>query len=105
MSQRIHTTLRKGFEDFRDFVNPLIALRAELAGEPTRLVRAAGGQLIDVEGRVIEDFHGTQAFGHRNPAITAAVREFLESDSPSWFPSRVNPYSGHLAKRLCERVA
>src|SRR5262245_49654937 len=101
---RLADILRKGFDDFREFVNPLIASRAELAGEPTRLVRVEGGRLIDVDGKTIEDFHGTQAFGHRHPAITKAVRDLLDSDAPSWFPSRVNPFAGSLARRLCERA-
>lgn len=96
--------LRRGFEDFREFVNPMIALRAELAGEPTRILRADGGRLVEADGKVVEDFHGTQAFGHRHPAITGAVQAFLSSDSPSWFPSRVSPFAGSLARRLCERA-
>jgi acetylornithine/succinyldiaminopimelate/putrescine aminotransferase len=103
MAARIEDILRRGFEDFRGFVNPLIAQRAELAGEPLRIIHVREGRLEDTEGQLIEDFHGTQAFGHRNPAIAAAVRQFLDSDSPSWFPSRVNPYAGSLARRLCER--
>jgi acetylornithine/succinyldiaminopimelate/putrescine aminotransferase len=100
----IETILRKGFDDFRDFVNPLIALRCELSGEPMRVVRTDKGRMVDVDGNLIEDLHGTQAFGHRHPAITQAVRDFLDSDSPSWFPSRVNPYAGSLGRRLCERA-
>ncbi len=96
--------LRKGAGEFKAFVNPLIALRAELAGEPIHLVRAEGGGLVDADGRHIEDLHGTQAFGHRHPAITAALRHFLDSDAPSWFPSRVNPFSGRLGRRLCQRT-
>jgi acetylornithine/succinyldiaminopimelate/putrescine aminotransferase len=103
MATSIETILRRGFEDFREFVNPHIALRTEVSGEPTRVIHTKEGRLEDVEGHLIEDFHGTQAFGHRHPAIAAAVREFLDSDSPSWFPSRVNPYAGSLARRLCER--
>ncbi len=103
MATNVEDILRRGFEDFREFVNPLITLRAEIAGEPMRIIHAREGRLEDAEGHFIEDFHGTQAFGHRNPAITAAVRQFLETDSPSWFPSRVNPYAGSLARRLCER--
>jgi acetylornithine/succinyldiaminopimelate/putrescine aminotransferase len=99
----VEEILQRGFEDFREFVNPLITLRAEIAGEPMRIVHAREGRLEDTEGHLIEDFHGTQAFGHRNPVITEAVRHFLETDSPSWFPSRVNPYAGSLARRLCER--
>jgi len=96
--------LRHGFEDFREFVNPLIASRAELAGEPTRVTRVDGGRLVTDGGQIVEDLHGTQAFGHRNPAVAAAVLAFLESGSPSWFPSRMNPYAGSLARRLCERA-
>jgi acetylornithine/succinyldiaminopimelate/putrescine aminotransferase len=96
--------LRQGFEDYRRFVNPGVAERAELSREPMRIVRALEGQLVTDAGEPIEDFHGTQAFGHRNPAIADAVRAFLDSDSPSWFPSRVNPYAGSLARRLCERA-
>jgi acetylornithine/succinyldiaminopimelate/putrescine aminotransferase len=99
----IASILRGGFEDFREFINPMIYNRAELAREPIRAVRAEGGKLVLDDGTTVEDFHGTQAFGHRHPRITAAVREYLESDAPNWFPSRVNPFAGRLARRLCER--
>jgi acetylornithine/succinyldiaminopimelate/putrescine aminotransferase len=61
-------------------------------------------RLIDAEHNAIEDFHGTQAFGHRNPVVAQALRAFLDSDSPAWFPARVNPFAGSLARRLCERT-
>jgi acetylornithine/succinyldiaminopimelate/putrescine aminotransferase len=96
--------LREGYEAYRRYVNPLVTLRAELLNEPTRLVATREGQLIDARGQV-EDFHGTQTFGHRHPAISEAVTDFLASDSPNWFPCRVNPYAGLLAQRLCERSA
>ncbi|MDI1447066.1 aspartate aminotransferase family protein [Polyangium sp. 6x1] len=96
--------LRRGFDEYREFVNPLIAQRAALAGEPIKLVRAEGGVLYDDEGHAVEDFHGTQAFGHRNPYIADAIRRYLDSDAPSWYPARVNPFAGRLAKRLCERA-
>lgn len=95
--------LSSGLDEFRTYVNPLIALRATLLGEPVRICGSREGVLIDDEGRRIEDFHGTQAFGHRNPAITAALRDYLDSDAPSWYPSRVNPFAGRLARRLFER--
>jgi acetylornithine/succinyldiaminopimelate/putrescine aminotransferase len=95
--------LRKGFEEFGQFINPMIAQRASLAGEPIRVTRASNGMLVDAEGRQIEDLHGTQALGHRNPQVAKAIREFLESDAPSWYPSRVSPFAGRLARRLCER--
>jgi acetylornithine/succinyldiaminopimelate/putrescine aminotransferase len=95
--------LRDGYEAYRRYVNPLVTLRAELLGEPTRITGVACGKLVEPRGHV-EDFHGTQTFGHRHPAITAAVTEFLASDSPNWFPCRVNPYAGLLAQRLCERA-
>jgi acetylornithine/succinyldiaminopimelate/putrescine aminotransferase len=95
---------RLGFEEFREFVNPFVAGRAQASGEPIRLLRAEGGRLWDIEGRATEDLHGTQMFGHRHPAITAAVQAYLSSDAPSWYPSRVNPFMGRLARRLCERT-
>jgi acetylornithine/succinyldiaminopimelate/putrescine aminotransferase len=96
--------LREGYESYRRYVNPLVTLRAELLGEPTRITAVRDGKLVEARGDV-EDFHGTQTFGHRHPAITQAVTEFLASDSPNWFPCRVNPYAGLLAQRLCERSA
>lgn len=103
MRDRVGQILRQGFEDYRRFVNPGVAERAEISGEPLRIVHTDEGRLITEDGEVVEDFHGTQAFGHRNAAVGAAVRAYLDSDSPSWFPSRVNPYAGSLARRLCER--
>ena len=94
----------KGFDEYREYVNPLIAQRAKLAGEPIRVVGTEGGLLRDAEGHTFEDFHGTQAFGHRHPAIARAMAELLESDAPIWYPSRVNPFAGRLARRLCERT-
>lgn len=105
MPGNLEAVLDEGFGDYREFVNPLVALRVQLSGEPERVVRAEGGRLLERDGRVIEDFHGTQAFGHRHPLIAAAVRGFLDSDSPNWFPSRVNPYAGRLARVLCERAS
>jgi acetylornithine/succinyldiaminopimelate/putrescine aminotransferase len=101
--ESVDSILRHGFRDFRDFVNPIICKRTELAREPVHFVRAEGGKLVTDDGRVFEDFHGTQAFGHRHPAIARAVREFLDSEHPNWFPSRINPFAGRLARRLCER--
>jgi acetylornithine/succinyldiaminopimelate/putrescine aminotransferase len=100
----IDKILKDGLDDFRDFVNPTIALRAELSSEPARSVRTRDGQLVDGSGNLVEDCNGTQAFGHRHPHVTRAVQEFLSSDSAAWFPSRVNPYAGSLARRLCERT-
>jgi acetylornithine/succinyldiaminopimelate/putrescine aminotransferase len=99
--------LKEGYEAYRRYVNPLVALRAELLSEPTKLVATKDGQLVvtGTEPRgTVEDFHGTQTFGHRHPAISAAVTEFLASDSPNWFPCRINPYAGLLAERLCQRA-
>ncbi len=96
--------LHKGFDEFLRFVNPIIAKRAMVAGEPLRIVRVEESLLVDDEGRRIEDFHGTQALGHRNPRIADAVRGFLDSDAPSWYPSRVSPFGGRLARRLYERT-
>ena len=94
---------RKGFEEYHRFVNPLIAQRAKIAGEPIRMVRAEDGRLFDADGLAYEDFHGTQQYGHRHPAVTKAVQEFLATDQPNWYPSRVSPQAGRFAKKLCER--
>ncbi|MCE9572571.1 MAG: aspartate aminotransferase family protein [Deltaproteobacteria bacterium] len=93
---------RDGWAAYRAFVNPMVALRAELLGEPVRVHTVDEGRLVEERG-LVEDFHGTQTFGHRNPVVTAAVMEFLASSSPNWYPARVNPYAGALAKALCER--
>ncbi len=100
----VEDILRTGFDEHRAYVNPIVSQRAGLAGEPVKLVGTNAGALVDRQGGEIEDFHGTQAFGHRHPAIAAAVRAFLESDAPSWFPTRVNPFAGRLGRRLFERT-
>lgn len=96
--------LREGWAAYRQFVNPLVALRAELLGEPVKVRAVADGQLV-LDDATVEDFHGTQTFGHRNPVVTQAVADFLATPQPNWFPARVNPHAGALAKALCERSA
>ena len=103
MALDLNEIQRKGFEEYQRFVNPLIAQRAKLTGEPVRMVRAEDGRLFDADGIAYEDFHGTQQFGHRHPAVTKAVQEFLATDLPNWYPSRVSPQAGRFARRLCER--
>lgn len=104
-AREVTDILRRGFEEFARYVNPMIALRAKLAGEPLAVTSATGdGRLVLEDGTPVEDLHGAQAFGHRQPAVTAAVQAYLASDAPSWFPSRVNPFAGRLARRLCERT-
>jgi len=95
---------RRGFDEYVDYVNPFVSQRAALAGEPIRVVRAEDGRLLDADGKAIEDFHGTQMIGHRHPAITQALAEFLASDQPNWYPSRISPQSGRFARLLCERT-
>ena len=99
----IRAALSQGFDDYGQYVNPLIALRARLAQEPVRVTGSRGGRLVAHDGCEIEDFHGTQAFGHRNPVIADAIRAYLDTTATSWFPSRVSPFAGRLARRLCER--
>ena len=50
MSKRIEAILRKGFDDYRELVNPLVALRAELTGEPAKVLHTDGGRLVDADG-------------------------------------------------------
>jgi ornithine--oxo-acid transaminase len=104
MREPMADIMRHGFAEFRSFVNPLIAERARLAREPIELHRVVHGVLQDAAGTQYEDLHGTQMLGHRNPAVADAIRAFLDSDLPNWFPSRVNPWAGRLARRLCERT-
>src|SRR4051812_34714914 len=99
----IDAILRRGFDDFREYVNARVHLRAQLTGEPAQICETRDGRLVLPDDTLVEDFHGTQSFGHRNPYVTNAVRAFLDSSAPNWFPSRVNPFAGSLAKRLCER--
>jgi acetylornithine/succinyldiaminopimelate/putrescine aminotransferase len=98
--------LRQGYQDFRAFVNPLVAVRAQLVGEPYLLDQVAEGKLVDVEGRRYTDLlsgWGTQAFGHRPQAVEAAVIAFLQGGSPSIYPSGISPYAGMLAAKLEQR--
>lgn len=105
LSPEYQDVLRHGFDEFARFVNPLIANRARMASEPIRIQGATeDGRLIDADGHVFEDFHGTQMFGHRRAEITAAVREYLDSSIPTWWPSRVSPFAGRLARRLFDRT-
>ncbi|MDP2874812.1 MAG: aspartate aminotransferase family protein [Holophaga sp.] len=100
-------SLLQGYEDFRAFVNPLVAARAELSEEPYRMVGVRDGHLIDADGREYLDFiagWGTQAFGHRPPRIEAAIRTFLDGDAPSFFTSNLSPFAGTLARVLSERT-
>lgn len=100
----MNDALYQGFEDFARFVNPLIANRAHLAQEPIHFVGTKDGLLVDDAGKTYEDFHGTQTFGHRRKEIADAVAEYLKGSLPSWFPSRVSPLAGQLARRLSERT-
>ncbi|MES2017977.1 MAG: aspartate aminotransferase family protein [Pseudomonadota bacterium] len=98
--------LAQGYRDFRAFVNPLVATRAQLVGEPYLLEKTAGGRLLDAEGRAYTDLlsgWGTQAFGHRPGVIEQAMIAFLQGDAPSFFPSGISPYAGLLAARLEQR--
>jgi acetylornithine/succinyldiaminopimelate/putrescine aminotransferase len=100
----LREVMRHGFDEYAEYVNPYVAQRAALAGEAVRVLRCDDGALVDAEGRRVEDFHGTQMLGHRHPAITRAMTEFLATEQPSWYPSRVSPHAGRLARKLCERT-
>ncbi len=104
MAGAMKDILRKGFDEYRRYVNPLIAQRASFAGETIELVRVEGGVLQNRDGQPLEELHGTQTFGHKPPSVVAALVEFLQSDAPNWYPARVNPFSGRLARRLQERT-
>lgn len=100
-------SLLQGYDDFRKFVNPLVSARAEIGEEPYLIVGVREGRLVDAEGREYLDFiagWGTQAFGHRPPKIEAAIRAFLESEAPSFYPSNLSPFAGSLARVLAERT-
>ncbi len=96
--------LRRGFDECAELVNPLIANRARMAGEPIRIVGTKNGRLVDADGVEYEDFHGTQLFGHRPPSVGKAIQEWLNESHPTWYPSRVSPWAGRLAKKLCDRT-
>ena len=98
--------LRQGFLEFRAFVNPLVALRAQLVGEPYLLDQVVDGRLVDAEGMAYTDLlsgWGTQAFGHRPTAVEAALIAYLQGASPSIYPSGISPFAGLLAARLEQR--
>jgi acetylornithine/succinyldiaminopimelate/putrescine aminotransferase len=100
--------LKQGYADFAAYVNPLIASRAALTGEPVHIERVENGRLVCGDGKVADDFlsgWGTQALGHRNDAIGSALSQFLETDAPLFFTSGVTPFAGKLARVLSERTA
>ncbi|NHZ79662.1 aminotransferase class III-fold pyridoxal phosphate-dependent enzyme [Massilia sp. CCM 8695] len=99
--------LHRGYDDFRAFVNPLVSMRATLSSEPYLLERVEQGRLIDADGKHYTDLlagWGTQAFGHRPPAIEAALMAFLNGSAPSFYPSGISPYAGLLASRLHQQT-
>lgn len=104
MTDPFQEILRRGFDWFRVFVNPYIHERATLAREPIRFVDTLDGALVDRDGHVVEDLHGAQGLGHRHVSVTHAVQAYLATGIPSWYPSRVNPFSGRFAQALCERT-
>ncbi|MCA9641265.1 MAG: hypothetical protein KC492_11245, partial [Myxococcales bacterium] len=65
--------LRHGFDEYRDFINPLISERAALAGEPLKVIRTEEGRIATAKSDWIEDLHGTQAFGHKPAPIIQAM--------------------------------
>ena len=99
--------LQQGYDDFRTFINPLVAARAELCGEPFRMMSTKDGCLVDAEDRSYHDFlagWGTQLFGHRPAVIEQALRAYLDGTTPSFYTSGVSPYAGQLGKRLHEKT-
>lgn len=95
------------WDDFRGYVNPWVAMRAELGGEPSKVVRAAGSTLWDESNGPVADFTsgwGTQPLGHRDPVVAAALRAFLDTDEPAFHPAGPSPLTGRLARVLCERT-
>ena len=69
----VDDVFRKGCDEFREFVNPLIAQRARLAGRAAAHDRAPrGGALVDADGPRDRGLPRHAGFGHRNPAVAAA---------------------------------
>lgn len=103
----LRDVLRRGIDEFAAFVNPLAVERARLSGEPLDLVAVQQGALVAADGRVYHDFlsgYGTQALGHRSPPVEQALRAFLDTPAPSFYPSGASPFAGRLARRLAERT-
>jgi acetylornithine/succinyldiaminopimelate/putrescine aminotransferase len=100
--------MAQGHEDFSRFVNPGVAIRAQLSGEPYQLKSVQDGHLIDNLGQHHVDMiagWGTQAFGHRPAAVEAALLDFLSGQEPSFYPSSVSPYAGLLARKLHDKTS
>ena len=88
----IADVLHKGWDEFAGVRQPAhraarrAGRRADRASGARRAARS-----FDADGHAIEDFHGTQMLGHRNPAVADAVRAFLDSDAPNWYPVARQP--------------
>lgn len=99
--------LELGYDLFKLHCNPSLALRAELTGQPHRYHRVEGGELVDRDAGVLEDWitgWGTQVFGHRHPHVVKRLQDYLASDAPTFYSSGVSAPAGLLAGALCERT-
>jgi uncharacterized OsmC-like protein len=81
-------------------VNPLVTLRAELLGEPTRITGVRDGQLV-LATHAVEDFHGTQTTTPEPATAPRATAHQLHPNHPRRGRSRSrsgrNPAAGVLA--------
>jgi len=99
--------LTQGYADFGRYINARLLERPQRSGEPFEVCRVVDGRLVDTGGRALDDFisgWGTQPFGHRNPAVGAALQAFLQSEEPALLPNGLSPHAGVLARRLAERT-
>jgi putrescine aminotransferase len=84
-------------------VNPTLGAFLKLSGRSLRLVRGAGCQLEDADGRRYDDWiagYGSLNLGHNPPFLKEAMRRHLDRDAPMLFVENLNPYAGELATRL-----
>ncbi|MDA8115789.1 MAG: aspartate aminotransferase family protein [Actinomycetota bacterium] len=93
----------RGFQSYKDLVNPVLVQLLELTGMDARFVRASGCSLWDDRGQEFLDFFsgsGTFNLGHNSPAVIEAVTEALGQELPWIYGIAASPHMGELAEAL-----
>ena len=88
---------------FARHMNPPLAAFMGRAGISRTFVRGEGAWLYDADGARYLDLvsgYGAVNLGHNHPAVVDAVKSAINSYSPGFAPSAINPHAAALAEEL-----